>query len=177
MCVGGSSIRVCLLASARVLAYNRTPFSGFADSTPYMVCRLILLSITEVGTVLVWAYILAQNWDVYAPGFRILSHNEEYVESETEFDLNSKETAADACRMDTIEPVRYACLQAVCFFSLACIESPLSIRLTRGIVANPGYESIIFCPSCICCVVGPVFVICRVHVAANGLCALTHSAS
>lgn len=71
-----------------------------------MACRLILLSITGVGTVLVWAYILAQNWDVYAPGFRILSHNEEYVESETEFDLNPEARTADGSQMGTIEPVR-----------------------------------------------------------------------
>lgn len=70
-----------------------------------MVCRLILLSMTDSGTVLVWAYILAQNWDVYAPGFRMLSHNEEYVESETEFDLDHHENQGVDQHMDTLEQV------------------------------------------------------------------------
>ena len=39
---------------------------------------------------MVWAHLLSQQWDVYAPGFRSLQQNEEYVESETEFDLNPK---------------------------------------------------------------------------------------
>ena len=40
------------------------------------------------GSVYIWAYIISQNWDVYAPGFTSLASNVEYVESETEFDLN-----------------------------------------------------------------------------------------
>eukprot|EP00892_Ulva_mutabilis_P007469 jgi/Ulvmu1/5094/UM021_0111.1 len=73
--------------------------------------RLILLSITEAGTLLVWAYILAQNWDVYAPGFRILSHNEEYVESETEFDLNPKVDKADGLQTDAGDPIDLVAIQ------------------------------------------------------------------
>jgi hypothetical protein len=49
------------------------------------------VSITAAGSVLVWAYIISQNWEAYAPGFRSLTSNQEYEESETEFDLNPKE--------------------------------------------------------------------------------------
>ena len=45
---------------------------------------------------MVWAHLLSQQWDVYAPGFRSLLQNEEYVESETEFDLNPKGEEATA---------------------------------------------------------------------------------
>ena len=46
------------------------------------------MSLTTHGSVFVWAYMISQNWEVYAPGFRSLTQNEEYVESETEFDLS-----------------------------------------------------------------------------------------
>jgi hypothetical protein len=61
---------------------------------------LILLSRTDHGTVLVWAHLLAQQWDVYAPGFRSLQQNEEYVESETEFDANPKDVQKKAQELD-----------------------------------------------------------------------------
>ena len=51
----------------------------------------MLLSINNNGSVYIWAYLLSQNWDVFAPGFRSLTRNEEYVESETEFDINELE--------------------------------------------------------------------------------------
>lgn len=54
-------------------------------------CRHVLLSINSDGGVYVWAFLLSQNWDVFAPGFRSLTRNEEYVESETEFDINELE--------------------------------------------------------------------------------------
>ena len=96
----------------------------------FSLFRLILLSITDTGTVLVWAYILAQNWDVYAPGFRILSHNEEYVESETEFDLNPKDDTADGSQKDSIDPVRFQCSKYV-------EESVLRDRSVRSILRQP----------------------------------------
>ena len=55
---------------------------------------------TDRGTVMVWAHLLSQQWDVYAPGFRSLQQNEEYVESETEFDLNPKGEQAPARQLD-----------------------------------------------------------------------------
>jgi hypothetical protein len=55
----------------------------------------MLVSITTTGSVFIWAYIISQNWDVYAPGFRSLSQNVEYIESETEFDINPPDTNAD----------------------------------------------------------------------------------
>jgi hypothetical protein len=51
---------------------------------------LILASVTDNGTIFLWANLLAQQWEVYAPSFRSLTSNEEYVESETEFDMNPK---------------------------------------------------------------------------------------
>lgn len=171
----GCCMFVCLFVSARGVVCNHNLFSVFRNTMPCMVCRLILLSITEVGTVLVWAYILAQNWDVYAPGFRILSHNEEYVESETEFDLNPKETAADALRISTIEPVRLSAGSMLGFFMLYT-ESPLPVRplLFYCWLRIPGYDSIVWCPIAFIAKDSPVVVTDRVPVAAD---ALPHSAS
>lgn len=50
-------------------------------------CRRMLVTVTATGRIYIWAHILSQNWDVFAPGFRTLTANEIYVESETEFDL------------------------------------------------------------------------------------------
>lgn len=51
------------------------------------------MSITVTGRVFVWAHMIKENWEVFAPGFRSLAHNQEHVESETEFDLNPTEEA------------------------------------------------------------------------------------
>lgn len=60
------------------------------------------------GSVYVWAYIISQNWDVYAPGFTSLASNVEYVESETEFDLNSPDE--DEQSKQPIEPAEVCLL-------------------------------------------------------------------
>jgi hypothetical protein len=80
---------------------------------------LLLVSITNTGSVFVWAYMIAQNWDVYAPGFRMLLQNEEYVESETEFDINPKEGENDCREAD--EPSSVRCMRVLaCLLNIAC---------------------------------------------------------
>ena len=64
--------------------------------------RLVLTSITKTGAVYIWAYVIGQNWDVFAPGFKSLPRNVEYVESETEFDLDAAVT--DGAAGDSDEP-------------------------------------------------------------------------
>jgi hypothetical protein len=74
---------------------------GAATATPQtsvvQACRLLQLiaSITGTGSVYIWAYIISQSWDVYAPGFRNLAQNEEYVENETAFDINDVAAAGE----------------------------------------------------------------------------------
>jgi hypothetical protein len=51
---------------------------------------------------------IAQNWDVYAPGFRMLLQNEEYIESETEFDVNPKEGEDNDRQSEEPESVRHS---------------------------------------------------------------------
>lgn len=77
---------------------------------------------------MVWAHLLAQQWDVYAPGFRSLRQNEEYVESETEFDMNPKEVEEAVLELDLTCEVRSTELKLAqlhphidcCLFGFCC---------------------------------------------------------
>jgi COMPASS component SWD1 len=46
----------------------------------------VVLSYSSVGVLYVWGRQGSENWSAYAPGFRELEENEEYVEREDEFD-------------------------------------------------------------------------------------------
>lgn len=46
------------------------------------------MSVTVTGRVFLWAHMIKENWETFAPGFRSLAQNKEHIESETEFDLN-----------------------------------------------------------------------------------------
>lgn len=47
----------------------------------------VILSYSSVGVLYVWGRQGPENWSAYAPGFRELEENEEYIEREDEFDL------------------------------------------------------------------------------------------
>lgn len=106
--------------SGRLLRVLEGPQVGLQSClwhpSPY---RSMLLTVTVAGGLFIWAYIIAENWDVFAPGFRSLSHNKEHVESETEFDLNPKDdgearaTSPPPAEIDITQvPPNEACLFA-----------------------------------------------------------------
>lgn len=49
--------------------------------------RPIVLSVSLIGLVYIWAKDYTENWSAFAPDFKELEENEEYVEREDEFDL------------------------------------------------------------------------------------------
>ncbi|WCJ20738.1 hypothetical protein M5689_002952 [Euphorbia peplus] len=49
--------------------------------------RPIVVSVSLTGLVYIWAKDYTENWSAFAPDFRELEENEEYVEREDEFDL------------------------------------------------------------------------------------------
>nr|XP_027187508.1 protein RBL-like isoform X2 [Cicer arietinum] len=49
--------------------------------------RPIVVSVSLNGTVYIWAKDYTENWSAFAPDFKELEENEEYVEREDEFDL------------------------------------------------------------------------------------------
>ncbi|XP_019450453.1 PREDICTED: protein RBL-like isoform X1 [Lupinus angustifolius] len=50
--------------------------------------RPIVVSVSLNGIVYIWAKDYTENWSAFAPDFKELEENEEYVEREDEFDLN-----------------------------------------------------------------------------------------
>ncbi|KAJ1686995.1 hypothetical protein LUZ63_018385 [Rhynchospora breviuscula] len=53
--------------------------------------RPIVVSVSVTGTAYVWAKDYVENWSAFAPDFKELEENEEYIEREDEFDLNPRE--------------------------------------------------------------------------------------
>lgn len=50
--------------------------------------RPIVVSVSLTGLVYIWAKDYTENWSAFAPDFKELEENEEYVEREDEFDIN-----------------------------------------------------------------------------------------
>jgi WD40 repeat protein len=50
--------------------------------------RPIVVSVSLCGIVYIWAKEYIENWSAFAPDFKEIEENEEYVEREDEFDLN-----------------------------------------------------------------------------------------
>lgn len=50
----------------------------------------IIVSVSLTGWVYIWAKDYTENWSAFAPDFKELEENEEYVEREDEFDLNTE---------------------------------------------------------------------------------------
>lgn len=59
--------------------------------------RPMVLSVSLTGLVYIWAKDYTENWSAFAPDFKELEENEEYVEREDEFDL-MPETEKVGCR-------------------------------------------------------------------------------
>lgn len=68
---------------ARIL---ECPKEGLADLT-WHPTRPIVASVTTAGVVYLWAKDYTENWSAFAPDFKELEENEEYMEREDEFDI------------------------------------------------------------------------------------------
>lgn len=59
--------------------------------------RPVIVSVSLTGWVYIWAKDYTENWSAFAPDFKELEENEEYVEREDEFDLNIETEKVHEC--------------------------------------------------------------------------------
>jgi len=65
--------------------------------------RPIIVSISTLGVVYIWASNYTENWSAFAPDFKELEENEEYHEKEDEFDILDEETGGLPSKRQKIE--------------------------------------------------------------------------
>eukprot|EP00873_Tetraselmis_striata_P018277 jgi/Tetstr1/438541/TSEL_027093.t2 len=75
------------------------PHEGVADLIWHPVWPLLLTVVSAAnGRIYIWSKVYSENWHAFAPDFRELTQNEEYVEREDEFDLVPDEAKAPAAQ-------------------------------------------------------------------------------
>eukprot|EP00803_Ostreobium_quekettii_P006927 evm.model.scf_318.12 EVM.evm.TU.scf_318.12 scf_318:73899-79540(+) len=108
----------------------RGPKEGILDITWHPM-RSILVSVSADGKIYIWAKIYYENWSAFAPDFQELEENQEYVERETEFDLNeevrpAKQRRVEVSSDDEDESIDVFTIEEVSVFSSdGEIEAPL----------------------------------------------------
>lgn len=58
--------------------------------------RPVLAAVSGDGRVYLWARVFTENWSAFAPDFKELDENEEYIEREDEFDAEAPAAGGDA---------------------------------------------------------------------------------
>lgn len=67
--------------------------------------RPLVVSVSIAGLVYIWAKDYTENWSAFAPDFKELEENEEYVEREDEFDLVPETDKVKDCEVNEDEEV------------------------------------------------------------------------
>ncbi|KAL4582986.1 hypothetical protein LXL04_007550 [Taraxacum kok-saghyz] len=93
----------------------------------------IVVSVSLTGLVYIWAKDYTENWSAFAPDFKELEENEEYVEREDEFDLMPETEKVKDLEMNQDEEVDITTVDKDSAFS----DSDLSQEELRFLPADP----------------------------------------
>eukprot|EP00958_Prasinococcus_capsulatus_P002789 scaffold238_cov532-Prasinococcus_capsulatus_cf.AAC.3 len=85
------------------------PKEGLVD-VAWHPTRTMMVSVSTEGKIYIWGKTYTENWSAFAPDFKELEENEEYIEREDEFDINEEEVgdckkhvASDNIEIDIME--------------------------------------------------------------------------
>jgi len=80
------SIYIWGTKQGNLIKHLEGPKEGIMD-LQWHPTRPTIVSVSTSGSIFVWGSRFTENWSAYAPGFKELEENEEYIEKEDEFDI------------------------------------------------------------------------------------------
>ena len=102
--------KICIWdRSGQLVKILEGPKEGLTDLSWHPI-RPLVVSVSMSGAIYIWAKVYTENWSAFAPYFKELEENEEYVEREDEFDMmpNTEkvfiyDVAFQPCHLDLCE--------------------------------------------------------------------------
>lgn len=97
--------KICIWdRSGQLVKILEGPKEGLTDLSWHPI-RPVVVSVAMSGVIYIWAKDYTENWSAFAPDFKELEENEEYVEREDEFDMMPDTEKVKVAHVDEDEEV------------------------------------------------------------------------